>query len=200
MTAPPVLIGVNGKARSGKDTTFAVIRDLFPGRVERVAFADALREEARTTIDPQTGKPLWDGVIPYTVEGRAALQSIGHLRRQSNPRYWIDKVFEHIRQRAATPLGPDIFVITDVRYRNEADAVREAGGFVLRIARFNSDGSAYDNGMTAEQKRHPSEIELDGYHGFYAVVLNSETLHDLEFEVTRIVGGIVHRTDTVRQY
>jgi hypothetical protein len=50
------------------------------------------------------------------------------------------------------------FVVTDVRFVNEVRGIRAAGGIVLRV---DAPRRNANNGMTAEQRLHPSETDLD---------------------------------------
>lgn len=66
-----------------------------------------------------------------------------------------------------------LWLITDVRFPNEADAVRSRGGLMVRIERHNSD---------APISLHPSETSLDNYE-FDEVIVNDGTLLDLQSKV-----------------
>ncbi len=170
------IIGLSGKARAGKDTVCGLIEATLGARgarVVRVGFADALKAECRAQG--------WNGEKDEA--GRALLQNVGLARRAENPRYWIDRLFERIE---TDPLAPNtIWVITDVRFLNEADAIRAEGGLVWRINRYRLVGSGanvervpWTNDLTPEQRNHPSETELDIYP-FDAVIMNPDELPDL---------------------
>ena len=169
----PVLIGLTGKAQHGKDTFFAaLVAEFGVERVRRAAFADGVRREAK-----ECG--AWDGLVPYTVAGRSALQKFGTDRRGEDPLYWVKAAFKFIRDNetarthgdwAGNPI-PEVFiwVITDVRFRNEADAIREAGGVVVRVQRYVAPDQPFDNGMSAEQRAHISEVDMDSYETDHTV-------------------------------
>lgn len=65
------------------------------------------------------------------------------------------------------------WIITDVRFPNEAAAIKERGGIIVRVSR----------GVVSENE-HPSETALDDYQ-FDTVIVNNGTLTDLE-EMVRI--------------
>ncbi len=177
------IIGLSGKSRAGKDSTVEIARRLLGERVRRVAFADALRAEARNP-PPGYEQYRWDGMVPYTPEGRTALQNYGSRRRDENPNYWIQKAVDTIRA------GPElIWFITDVRYKNEAAAIHAIGGEVWRIVRTNPDGSIFDNGMSESQRAHPSETELDSYKYFDATV-TAYSLESLEAALVPLLNKL----------
>ena len=144
------LIGLVGHARHGKNTVAKFIAGAARGkRTVEMAFADAVREECRDIYG-------WNGVKDEA--GRTLLQEHGMKRRRLDPDYWLKKTFERLDECPA-----DIVVITDVRFRNEADEVVARGGELWRVVRFDDNGDIFDGGMTPEQRGHPSETELDGY-------------------------------------
>ncbi len=160
-----MIVGLSGKARAGKDSTASILHQEFGDVVHRVAFADGVREEA-------IASGAWDGTVPYTPAARTALQNIGLAKRQENMNYWVTKAFNKIDDHPEA-----LWVVTDVRFKNEANAILSAGGQVWRIVRTNEDGSLYDNGMTDEQKHHPSETDLDDFpFAVYVTASNLEML------------------------
>ena len=177
-----LIVGISGKKRHGKDTASETLVRGFG--FTRVAFGDALKE-ALYILDPilwswrwlvrtLLGKPMrlrefvdtvgWEAAkeIP---EVRRLLQRIGTEvgRKILGDDIWIRTAL----RKAAEVDGP--VVITDVRFRNEVEAVRAAGGIVLRVERPS----------VISTDTHPSETGLDGYDGFDAVLVNDGTVADL---------------------
>lgn len=183
MTSLPPLVGLIGKKRVGKDTFAAVLVEEFG--FTRVAFADPLKEMA-LTIDPiidvgagwddeghlyslndLVKAHSWEYVKDTYPEARRVLQHLGDGVRQFDPEFWVRAGMAHAdglrrdrRDEGKWDASQWPVVITDVRYPNEADAIREAGGILVRIVR-----PGVDDGDT-----HASETALDGYetaHTFY---------------------------------
>jgi hypothetical protein len=178
VTALPPLIGLIGKKRVGKDTFAAVLVEEFG--FARVAFADPLKAMA-LTIDPWAlpgdehrlfmrltdliDDEGWEVAKEEYPEVRRFLQRLGDGVRQFDPEFWVGAgmyaadiarrgVFAHRNaDYYAEGKSPKPVVITDVRYPNEADAIRDAGGTLIRIVRPDAD-----DGDT-----HASETALDGY-------------------------------------
>jgi len=153
-----LVLGVGNKARHGKDTFAEAIVDyykdrlltsskhswdVFAPKVQRIGFADALYEVARNEYG-------------MTTKDAPLLQRVGAERRQGNPNYWIGRAFAKI--------DPDshIIIFPDTRYQNEADFIKNVGGFTVNVSRVNPDGTPFVAGDRPAD--HPSEIDLDGYN------------------------------------
>lgn len=140
------VIGLTGYAQSGKDSAAAF---LVEKGWTRLSFADALRAAVyalNPIVDAYAPSPqatVRYRRVQYIVdtlgyeeakrtypEYRELLQRFGTEvgREQFGENFWTDRVKVQIK-----PGGK--YVISDVRFPNEADTVREAGGKVFRINR-----------------------------------------------------------------
>lgn len=175
----PTLIGITGFARSGKDSVAGFLRPKY----ERIAFADKLKAIA-LTIDPLVqvsceaprladisvccdiqrvswllGHGADEGWLKEHTNYRVFLQDLGNAVRETlGKSTWIDAA---LRDRDTAKR----YVITDVRYANEADAVRAAGGEIWRIERPDT-GPAND---------HVSELEMVTYPVDHVIVNDLDT-------------------------
>lgn len=157
------VIGLTGKARAGKDTACGFIKDWgetagFP--VERAAFADKLKVSAARALGfegdtaqcvafcnelKQTGMDIQiirrgpDGAeLERCLSGREFLQRYGTEAHRDvfDQEFWVSALLDD-----ALPQGPDdpkfgtLLVISDVRFENEARAIRNAGGEVWEVVR-----------------------------------------------------------------
>ena len=166
-----------------------------PVKVQIHAFADALYKEVNEwlKVNPkweQTpgdnliyGTRLPDWVIPTPnpeVNMRAPygkhaklLQWWGtEFRRSQDPLYWVTKWKAGIDPKA------NIVLATDMRFINEALAVKDVGGYTVRVSRLNADGTPFVD--TSRDPNHPSEIELDGHNFDYRLVMKTGDLALLE--------------------
>lgn len=138
-----MLIGLTGRAQSGKDTAYGCMEDMYGGRrhVERRAFADLLYQSAAAALGttPNLLRELKveddaEVIIRDANKVRARVSVRRYLQRYGTEahrdtfgsRFWVDAV-------DLTHGDRDLVVVTDVRFENEADAVREAGGHVVRV-------------------------------------------------------------------
>lgn len=169
-----MLIGLSGYAQAGKDSLGAALVRNYG--FTRYAFADALKEVVYR-LNPLVGGP--GGVLGWrlqdyvdldgwekakkTPEIRRLLQVMGTEagRQVLGDNIWVDTVLNQVGNR-------DV-VITDCRFPNEAQAVKDRGGFVVRVAR---------PGVNAVNA-HPSETSLDDWD-FDLVVDNDGSIGDVE--------------------
>jgi hypothetical protein len=101
---------------------------------------------------------------------RRILQALGTKCREIlGQDVWVDAAFD--------TLGDGTYVFSDCRFPNEAKAIKDAGGTVLRVVR---------PGVNALND-HISEIGLDGWD-FDGIVMNDGGVVDLEGEVQRVLG------------
>jgi hypothetical protein len=170
------IIGISGKKRSGKDEACSAILAAYPGLGRRMAFADPLKAEVAAAC----------GVSVETLERhkqhfRTILQGWGtEFRRQfsGNNNYWIDRLTDELECLEA--IGGKLAVITDVRFPNEFQLVKDRGGIVLRIEslRCNNNDS------------HPSETALDD-HLFDITIRNDGTLDEFRSAVIEAVSPFI---------
>jgi hypothetical protein len=172
------LIGLSGKKGSGKDTVCAIIKQEFPHlRVQRLAFADPLKMEVAGVL----GVPVAD-VDAKKALFRGMLQWWGtEWRRGQNDLYWINQMHEMVE--IARNLC-DICVITDCRFKNEANYVREHGGKVFRVNRPALE--------TCHRSAHASETALDDFL-FDGIIWNSGDIDYLRGQVLTVDLGVARQ-------
>jgi hypothetical protein len=136
------VIGLGHKARQGKDTAAQILCGALPGRVQRFSFADDLYAVCRV-------------LHGMTAKDAPLLQRVGCAERERDPHVWIRSVYGKILDAR-----PGYAVITDVRFENEMDFVRQLGGECWRVDRVLSSGARFVD--PSRPANHPSEIALDG--------------------------------------
>ena len=190
-----IVFGITGKKGSGKDTAAwwlinecGFVRIAFADPVKRVAkqlFPHLTDEqcwgsiESKETIDPITGvTPRWifqkvgteigrEGQLDYFdglgVRGYTVAAALNQFQVRPGLTAWIDAAF--------TGLDPDgRYVLSDVRFPNEAEAVRTHGGTVWRIHR--------PGASTGKEENHASETEIDNIYADHDIY-NDGTITDL---------------------
>lgn len=182
-----MIIGLSGYARSGKDEA---AKALVEAGFIRLAFADKLRE-VLYALDPivdnnsNSHGPItvskvidavgWDGYkeTEYGPEIRRLIQRLGTEAGRNTlwDSIWVDATMRQIEPGKR-------YVITDCRFPNEAQAVKDAGGDVWRIQR-DGVGPAND---------HPSEISLDDWD-FDGVVANNGTIEEYHRKIRALAGA-----------
>ena len=170
-----MIIGLSGYARSGKDEVAKILVEEF-GFV-RVAFADKIREllykmDPPVEVGVSSEKHIvglqnyvdiygWDTAKQHPMV-RAMLQNLGvGARKTFGDGFWVWQVIQD--------LEPNIkYVITDVRFENEADFVKESNGKIWRVVRAGVE----------PVNSHISERDMDGYK-VDMILKNEGTLEDL---------------------
>lgn len=182
---PAPLIGFAGAARSGKDTAADV---LLSAGWQRKAFADKVKDmlyaldplmietnyaEGVTSLRYEVDGYGWETTKDCYPEVRQYLQRLGTEggRAALGENVWVDALLRDFENWGPT-------VITDVRFPNEADAIRERGGLVLLVERPGQDPIA--------EADHASENALAGY-AFDAVICNDGALWDLYVSVRQAI-------------
>lgn len=159
------LIGMVGYARSGKDTAAAILVQQLG--YQRLAFADPLKELARYAG--------WNGVKDD--RGRHLLQQLGAgVRNVIGSDTWV----EVVRQQILADAAPN--VVTDVRYDNEMEMLRELGGQIWLIER---PGVGPVNAHVSEQL--PARVATNGQ--WDARFDNAGTVADFHAQVVAAVTG-----------
>lgn len=171
------LIGLSGYARAGKDSVADVLG------FRRVSFADPMRK-ALYALNPIVrwydleywrvqdviDKYGWDGYkkSPFAEELRSLLQRFGTEvgREQFGANFWVDQAMRLVETYRFQDFD---VVLTDVRFPNEAEAIRAAGGVVWRVRRPN----------VFPANDHVSEVGLDDWP-FDRFIDNNGSLEDLE--------------------
>jgi len=145
--ALPILVGVTGFKRAGKDTLAQVLID--EAGYERVAFADALKAEVAdylgiTVSQLEEEKARW----------REILQFRGCAVRAHNQNHWISIIASDLIKQGlgSAAVTGKRFVVTDVRFRNEAAWIHAWRGTIIRVVR--------DGVVAADPSWHISEREV----------------------------------------
>jgi len=145
------LIGLCGAAGAGKGSVATILRSL--GFVE-VSFADPLYAAvaAITGIptDRLRDRAVKEAVIPWV--GKSPRQLLQTLGTEWGRQMVCDDLWVLSALRAAS--RHDRVVVPDVRFDNEARAIRERGGVVLKVVR---PGASC---LTADTSAHESEAGI----------------------------------------
>lgn len=149
--ALPRVILISGCARHGKDTVAAIISDTLKSdgyRVLLAHYADLVKYVCKTFFG-------WDG--QKDERGRSLLQYVGtDCVRKVNEDFWVKFIVDMLTMFAE---NWDWVVIPDTRFPNEIQVLKDNGFDVTHVRVVRPD---YDNGLTDEQQRHPSETALNG--------------------------------------
>lgn len=212
----PMLLGINGKRRSGKNTMGEIIEswccDQFTVRsqgladdlkksglaslgafkhilspdapmVEWMALANALKEDGFIII-------TIPGVADWTITGLEFWQLYGTEGHRDifDPDFWINNLIPRDEVQLYRKWGqPDgktltrLMMITDVRFANEAERVKELGGFVVKVRRPEVE----------VEVKHVSEEPLSA-RLVDEVIVNDEGLNEFKHKVLHFADRRLH--------
>lgn len=189
-----MIIGINGRIGHGKDTTAEMIIEILrrkpstwkdksiDNQWQIKKFAGKLKQIANIL----TGIPIekfedqdfkkeflpveWNKSLPNIVTGenrttvREFLQVLGTeaIRDNLHKNAWVNALFSDYN-------SSQNWIITDTRFENEAKAIKEREGIIIRVNRKIENNTA---------KLHPSETSLDKWQFDYTIE-NDGSLSDL---------------------
>ena len=168
------LIGIAGRARSGKDTVANFIIAAIGGY--RYSFADPIRAML-APLGVDMSDPYWqarkEDIIPALgVSPRRMMQTLGTEwgRNLISPDLWLVLAHQRLLRN-----GPGM-VISDVRFENEAAWIRKHGGRIIHVVRPDTkavEAHASEDGIEMQD----TDVRL----------FNSGTLEELQLSVRELL-------------
>jgi hypothetical protein len=165
-----MIIGISGYAGSGKDEVANAILRCNP-------FWDIKRYSGKLkqVAEILTGETDWESqefkqsYLKWEMTGRQFLQKLGTdaIRDHLHPDTWVNALMKDYKPNSN-------WIIPDVRFLNEAEAIKERGGIIIRV----------DRGSPANS--HKSETILDNYR-FDFIISNNGTIDELSDVVKSIL-------------
>lgn len=185
------IIGLVGQAGSGKDTIGeAIINRLRSNNIlsRRFAFGDNLKSVASILTgvninsfhDQYKKENFTVNVNGRFINLRTLMQELGTdiLRNYFGPNIWVNSL-----SRSFLFDSCRFPVITDVRFKNEAEFVKNNGGVLIKI----------DNPYLSKKSTHISETELNTIVPDYVIFNNyKEDPKGVDSEVTNILNEILN--------
>lgn len=175
------LIGITGRAGSGKDTVTRIIKSKIFPEMQNYAFAGPLKaacceffgwdsDQIEDRVFKETVDPVW-GFSP-----RRAMQLLGtEWGRQLRADLWIHMA----RVRYESPFCVSGLIISDARFENEGEFIRTNGGILIHVIR---------PGEVISENAHASEAGIEFQEGDIRIY-NDGTLEDLEVAVREALAG-----------
>lgn len=177
------IIGLSGKARSGKD--YLAKNVIVPLGFLPLALADHFKVDAVVKRGAPIHEVFFGEKSPRT---RRLLQLLGTEkgRNKMGEDVWCKHLEVWIARLSSQ--GVRRFVITDVRFPNEVDWIHSLGGKVYRVTGRGGITPRKPKtwwekvkalfGLWNDPASHPSETALDGFIGFDRVIDNSPENED----------------------
>lgn len=189
------IIGISGKAHSGKTTTNEAIKKLVAAKENASTYKIKYLPLAAKLKDLCTELHGWDGdKTLYTnpdgtmdiTRGRGILIEVGRCHRTINPNVWVDYVSKKITNLIQDPeQNNTIYIIDDIRYKNELETMKRFGKKFMSIRLSRKSQLNLDT---------PSEVDLDDCQDFDYFLDNNGTLEELSGLLDQIVDDVITRS------
>ena len=178
-----MLIGICGKKQTGKNTVAEYLSNTLTKKTNVVSFATPVLNIAGVLanddfrINYEEKKKTFFPNVNLT--GRELLQKVGtEWGRSLNPNIWVNLLFNKIDD-AGYKMYYKHTIISDVRFKNEADEILKRGGILIKLER-----------NTGLSDNHISENDLDDYDKPMYVIDNNGTLEQLKQKLEIVVESI----------
>ena len=182
-----MLIGITGQKFSGKSTVAAMLANEFyrASGYETIWNIDSFARPLKEIVCALSGctieqledydfkekevvpEHLWAFCANEKHNYRSLLQGMGDYLRSKNPNIFIDSILVGDTSN---------LIISDCRFPNEAKAIKECGGIIIKVVR---------DGVTTGDT-HQSETQIDEIEPDYTL-LNDTTLENLVVDVGILV-------------
>lgn len=174
----PKIYIVAGKARNGKDTTCLLIKEEMEKKglkVINLSYGSYIKEFAKKISN-------WDG--NDETKPRTLLQQLGTdiIRKNIDEDFFIKRLCNDVKVYS---YFFDVITISDARFKREIDIPR---GTFPNVIAVNIERPNFDNGLTEEQRKHPSEIDLDDYANYDFKLENDGDVEDLRKKIVDMIG------------
>lgn len=166
----PKIFIIGGKARHGKDTFSAYLKETYESHGKKVIITQ-LAKYIKYYAREMTG---WD--LSEETKPREFLQHLGtNVIRQELKKYdlFIKRMVDDIE---IFSYFYDAIIISDVRLKKEIIDLKKAYPNLIAV---HINRPNFDNGLTEIQKKHPTEIDLDDFNDFDIEIENT-TLEKLK--------------------
>ena len=192
-TPSPLIIGFGSRARVGKDHACLQIAKQYPRTSRQEAFANALKWDLQRLLGPQ-GIDVWttDPKLKEVLRPLFVTYGTGFWRRL-NPNHWVERLFKHIDEDLpALYQNPGdqlkLILISDVRFENEVQAIKDRGGFYVEVENKNIP---YANADEAYHSPRCAALADFIVHNTYDPAFPGQPDQTFDREVLGLVEGLL---------
>lgn len=176
----PKVFLIAGKARHGKDTTAKIIKNYYENKNKKcinLQYSSYIKEYCKLITN-------WDG--SEVNKPRELLQILGAeiIAKNIDELFLVNRIVDDIKVYS---YFFDIITISDCRFKTEIYIPKSKipNTYSIKIIRPN-----FDNGLTKEQKNHPTETNLDDYLGFDYEFINDGSILELENKINSFLEEV----------
>lgn len=177
-----IKIALHGKKNSGKDTSARIFKKIFKGQYKKnltqTSFAYPIKKLALQMLGFSSKREcpnlfynseLRDHKIPgYELTYRDLCKKIGAVGKELDKDFWIKKTKVEFKD----------IIVSDLRYKNELDFLKNEGFYLIKIFRDNVD-------------KIDLETDLDDYQDWDYIIDNTGSRDNLKKQIANIVHKII---------
>ncbi len=176
------LIGIHGLLESGKDTAAQYMINCFPNDYKQYAFAWPIKDACQIMFnfskDDMNDRKLKELINPlWGITPRKAMQLLGteYGRKLIRKDVWIIRAQIEIEKNLKNGYGT---IISDVRFDNEAEIIRNSNGIIFHIERpkLNKNSERYNHESEYGIKKCDNDI----------TILNNSTILDFQQKIKNL--------------
>jgi len=134
--------------------------------------------------NPLNAVPVFEDIaFNHLMSVRELLQKLGTeaIRDGLHPNAWVNALMCEYKRPKMSEYNPSNWIITDVRFPNELEAVEDVKGITIRVHR-----DLYDGKARISKNLHPSETAIDDAKFDYEII-NDGSIEDLIEKVKQIL-------------
>lgn len=187
-----IIVGVGGKAKSGKDTLCQILLDemrLRGFRAKRIALADALKQEINPYLIDKYGIDIFNCSPEEKEKVRPELIELGRARRlTSEGTFWTNIVSGEIERS-----NEQFFIVPDIRYNvyenDEAAWVRRRG-LLVHVEKYSENGAEkiYYRSNDEEEANDPKVKQAADYLFQWPVASNDVLIQHSKELVSQVIS------------
>ena len=157
-----LIIGLGHRARQGKNLVCDAILEGCASQDIAARVYEFSAEVSAYCVE----RGLLADAVPRDRKTLEVLQRVGMEMRQQDSDFWINRLWGRLCADR-----PQVALIPNIRYPNEAERVKADGGVCVLVERFNADGSQYID--PGRDPNHPSETALRAWPWDYRLAAGS---------------------------
>lgn len=170
---------IAGKARHGKDTIAAIIREQYlrkEKRVDVLQFSYYIKDYVKRLS-------TWDGSEETKANYRGFMQELGTdiIRKEIDNKFFINRMIEDIKVYS---YYCDVLTISDVRFPEEIEDIKKEFPNVISIY---VNRPNFESPLKKQEQKHVTETALDNYNNYDYKIINDGTIDELKDKVLEII-------------
>ena len=187
-----MIIGLHGSKRSGKDTAYEFIKSEYNHAI-RLAFADKIKEslaalfgvsirEINTLKEERGVFKIESASFEHSYTWRSFAQRFGTEAHRDifGENFWVDLILPQSDLLGVKKHKDELWVITDVRFQNEALRIKELDGYVIEIDR----PELKYNDLHISEERLPNDL-------IYCTISNDGSLEQFKERMLEVVSKLI---------